>query len=130
MTDFLELFWIAFKKKSYVKFEIALALPGHEGWILQPKDLGLKLISLDATARRKARSTSAQIRVRYQPTGEGTEDEQLLNFRYGDWTQTWFVVTRKPDLGGYLEYEWKETIADGSVIKHPVVKTDQSDIVL
>lgn len=105
-------------------YETKLTSPGPEGWVLTPGDLGIALVTLDATARRKAGAKAAQVRVHYRPSGAGAEDEQLINFRYGDWTESWFVVTRSPGLGGHLEVELKETTADGSVVKHPPFTAD------
>jgi hypothetical protein len=120
-------------KTSYTtggSHEITLTSPDGEAWVLAPKELGLAQVTLDAAARRKAGSTSAQFRVRYQPSGAGNEDEQVINFRYGEWTEIWFVITRSHDLGGYLEIDWKETTMDGTVTKHPLLKTDNSNIVV
>lgn len=113
-----------------VGYEITLTSPDREGWVLAPKELGLAQVTLDATARRKAGSTSAQFRVRYQPTGGGNEDEQVIHFRYGEWKEMWFVITRSHNLSGYLEIDWKETTMEGSVTKHPLFKTNNTKIVV
>jgi hypothetical protein len=97
---------------------------------LTPPDIGLAQVLVDASARRKAGSTQAQIQVNYKPKENGTADEHLTRLRYGDWTDSWYVVTRSPDLGGSLEVEWTETNADGSVITHPTVTTDKTEITL
>jgi len=111
-------------------YEAALERPGEGGWSLSPNDLGLVQVTLDGTARRKAGATSAQVRVRYRPSEAGTEDEQVINFRYGDWTETWYVISRAADIRGSLEVEWKETAADGSTVKHAPVTTDNPALIL
>ncbi|MDD1606978.1 MAG: hypothetical protein LUQ18_00410, partial [Methylococcaceae bacterium] len=111
-------------------YEITLTSPEADAWVLAPKELGLVQVTLDATARRKAGATAAQFRVHYQPTGAGNEDEQVINFRYGEWAESWFVITRSDDLQGDLDVEWKETAMDGSVIKYPLFKTDNPKIVV
>jgi hypothetical protein len=68
--------------------------------------------------------------VRYRPSGAGAEDEQVINFRYGDWTEAWYVISRAPEIRGSLDVEWKETTTDGSTIKHPPVITDNPALIL
>src|SRR5262249_924114 len=38
---------------------------------LQPGDLGLSLVTVDATGRRRAGAASLQVRLRYTPDGDG-----------------------------------------------------------
>lgn len=111
-------------------FQVTRAAAGPEGWVLTPKDLGIVKVLLDASERRKAGSKNVQARVHYKPSGQGTEHEQMINLRYGDWTESWYIITRSPDLGGLLEFEWKETTADGSVVKHAPATTDSPELKL
>jgi hypothetical protein len=92
---------------------------------LVPADLGLAMVTIDATERRRRGASSLQLRLKYTPAGAaGTADETILRFRYGDWTSVWFVISRSDGLNGVLEYSLKEVAADGTITDHPPVKTD------
>jgi hypothetical protein len=104
-----------------------LSLPANE-LKLTPPDIGLAQVMIDASARRKAGATQAQIQVSYEPAGNGTADERLIRFRFGDWTDSWYVVTRSSGLGGTLKVRRTETNSDGSVVTHPAVTTDKTAI--
>jgi len=106
------------------------ALCAEGGWSLGPPDLGLALVTVDATARRKAGATSARVRVHYRPSGGGTEDEQVITFRYGDWTESWYVITRAPDICGSFDVECEETNADGSIARRSQHSTDSTLLIL
>ena len=96
---------------------------------LTPPDIGLAQVMIDASARRKAGATQAKIQVSYEPAGNGTADEHLIRFRFGDWTDSWYVVTRSSDLDGTLKIGRTETNSDGSVVTHPAVTTDKTAII-
>ena len=106
-----------------------LSLPANE-LKLTPPDLGLAQVMIDASSRRKAGAAQAQIQVSYEPVGNGTADEHKIRFHFGDWTDSWYVVTRSSDLGGTLKIERTETNSDGSVVSHPAVTTDKTAITL
>lgn len=97
---------------------------------LTPSDMGLVQVAIDASARRKAGATQTQINVSYEPARNGTSDEHLTSFRFGDWTDSWYVVTRSSDLGGILKIRRTETLSDGSVVTPPTVTTDKTAITL
>jgi hypothetical protein len=111
-------------------YEASLPAPADNKFELRPQDMGLALVSVDAGARRATGATQAQIQVNYKPSGQGTADEHLIRLRFGDWTESWYVVTRSSDLGGALEIEWSETDADGSLVKHPTVTMKDTEIKL
>lgn len=97
---------------------------------LTPSDLGLALITLDANAWRQSGATQAQIKVNYKPTSGGFADEHVTRLRFGDWVDKWYVVTRSAGLDLMLEVEGTQTNADGTVIKHPTITTDNVEIIL
>ena len=97
---------------------------------LTPTDLGLALITMDANALRHEGATQAQIRVNYRPSEGGVGDEHLIRLRFGDWVDSWYVVSRSSGLGGTLEVECTQTNADGVVIKHPRITTDNLKVIL
>lgn len=111
-------------------WENQLPFPQAAELSLNPNDVGLALIVVDASARKQAGSTSLQIQVKYIPKNSGTEDERTLYFRFGEWTDSWYIVTRSTDLGGVLEFEAKETTLDDVVIKHPLTTTTETEIKL
>lgn len=110
-------------------YESKLSSPGSSGWVLFPKDLGLAKVVLDCSEHKQS-GKKAVIHVLYKPSGKGTEDERSVTFRYGDWVDSWYVVTRSECLDGVLEYDWKETTEDGSVIAYPTAATDQTEVKL
>jgi hypothetical protein len=120
-------------KTSYTdggpSYESKVSSPGPEGWVLSPKDLGLANVVVDGTAQKQS-GKKAVIHVHYRPSGKGTEDERSITFRFGDWVESWYVVTRNEGLDGVLEYDWKETAGDGSVTDHPTVTTDKPELKL
>ncbi|MDQ5870870.1 MAG: hypothetical protein M3547_01505 [Acidobacteriota bacterium] len=96
--------------------------------VLAPHDLGLARVMVDGSRLRKAGAQEARVRVRYRPSGGGAEDDRTVYLRGEKWMESWFVVTRAADLNGRLEFEWKETTADGSVIRHSLSKADAPQI--
>src|SRR5580765_349806 len=106
-----------------------VTLPANE-LKLRPSDIGLIQVAIDASARRKAGATQAKINVSYEPAHDGTSNEHLTSFRFGDWTDSWYIVTRSPDLGGILKINRTETLSDGSVVTPPAVTTDKTAIIL
>lgn len=114
-------------------FETRLPLNDSEGWTLKPEDLGLAKVFLDGSGPEAAGSTDVRVRVVYRPSrsGKGTYDDRTIYFRLNNWTESWFIVTRSTTgLGGSLEFDWRETTADGSVIMHPSMTTDKTEIKL
>lgn len=121
-------------KTSYTEsgppFETTLPPAGAEGWALAPPDVGLARIVADASSRRDAGASEARLHVRYRPSGKGSDDERTIYLRGKEWIATWFLITRSRDLGGVLEFQWKETAADGSAVFHPSATTDQQELKL
>jgi len=113
-------------------YETTLPPPALEadGWVLTPANLGLTHITLDATALRSAGTNAVQISVRYLPTSSGDRDERIVRFRFGDWTDSWFVISRSAELAGQLEVEWTETTADGDKLKHAPITTSDPALIL
>ncbi len=97
---------------------------------LRPGDLGLALVRVDATGRKRAGAASLQVRLKYIPSGDGVADETILRFRYGDWIATWFVISLRPELNGSLEYSTTETAADGTVTEQLPTQSATPDLQL
>ncbi len=96
-------------------FKMTLAGPGTDGWIIAPEQLGLQRVVVDAAARRDAGAKEVRVRIRYRPSGQGSDDDRTIYLRKDTWTTSFYEVTRSATLDGVLEFEWKETGADGSV---------------
>jgi hypothetical protein len=111
-------------------FETKLSLMDSKGWTLKPEDLGMAKIVLDGSRPKAAGSTDARVRVVYRPSGKGTHDDRTIYFRRDNWTTTWYIVTRSAGLEGSLEFDWRETAADGSVVMHPSSSTDKTELQL
>ena len=109
------------------RFEVNLP-KGNDGWILRPVDLGLTRVVLDGSMPKAAGSREARVRIRYRPSGTGTDDDRTIYFRRDKWMDSWYIVTRAADLAGILEFDWREITADGSVVIHPSIKTDKPEI--
>lgn len=111
-------------------YETQLPAPATNELKLNPQDLGLALITADCSSLRRAGAKQAELRINYKPSGNGSADEHLTRFHFGDWTDSWYVVTRSSDLGGVLEVEWSEVDGEGSVSKHPAITTNETAIKL
>ncbi len=111
------------------RYSVQLPVQGGGEWLLSPQDLGLAEVVLDASARKES-GKRLVVDVQYLPSGNGTPDGRSVIFRYGDWVERWYVVTRSQGLAGRLEYDWQETDADGVVTKQPLVTTGQPSITL
>ena len=112
-------------------YETNLPAPVGSELKLTSQDIGLALITVDANARHQTGgATQAQLQVNYKPSGRGTADEHIIRLRYGDWTDSWYVVTRSSGLDGTFEIKWTETTADGSVVEHETVTTNKTEIKL
>jgi hypothetical protein len=101
---------------------------GAGRYALTPADLGLAMVTVDGTERRRAGASSLQIAIKYLPNGLGTQDETVLRFRYGEWKGTWFVITRSAGLDGRLEYAVRQIAADGATVDEPSIQTGDPDI--
>lgn len=93
--------------------------------VLQPEDVGLTQVELDANARKAAGARTLTATVRYLRGGETVED-WIITFRYGNWTESWFVVTAGSP--SEWEYEWKETPEVGDAVVHPPARTTKATI--
>ena len=97
---------------------------------LSPQQLGCCLVTVDGSGRKQNGAKQLKMRVKYHPTGNGTEDEHTINWQYGDWTDSWYFISRESGLGGVIEYSWQETASDGTVVDHPPLKTSQTQLKL
>jgi hypothetical protein len=98
--------------------------------VLTPPDLGLEQIVVDGSARQVAGAQQVRVHVLYEPSGQGSEDDRIIYFKDDTWKGSWFVVTRSVELAGSLTYDWQETAADGSTIRHPAITTDTPQLKL
>lgn len=92
---------------------------------LSPEDVGLTLVEVDATERKARGTKSVTVIVKYLREGE-TVDEWSITFRYGDWSESWFVVTAGNPAE--WEYEWRETPEAGDAVVHPPARTTEAKI--
>jgi hypothetical protein len=97
---------------------------------LTPHQLGLCPVTFDGTARKQSGVQGLKIRAKYVPEGNGSEDERTISWRFGDWSETWYLVSRDSGLAGVIEYSWQETASDGTVIEHPALKTKETELKL
>ena len=97
---------------------------------LTPQQLGLCLVNFDGAARKQAGAKRIRIQAKYHPQGNGSEDDRTITWGYGDWTDSWHVVSRDSDLAGVIEYSWEETASDGTETSHPAVKTGTPEVKL
>ena len=111
-------------------FETKLPLTDSKGWTLKPEDLGMAKIVLDGSRPKATGSTDVRVRVVYRPSGMGTHDDRTIYFRRDNWTTSWYIITRSAGLEGSLEFDWSETVADGSVVMHPSPSTDKTELQL
>ncbi len=111
-------------------FETKIPLTDSKGWTLKPEDLGMAKIILDGSRPKTTGSTDVRVRVVYRPSGKGTQDDRTIYFRRDNWTTSWYIVTRSAGLEGSLEFDWRETVADGSVVMHPSSNTDETELKL
>lgn len=95
---------------------------------LHPAHLGLTLVEVDATPRRAAGAQKLTLTIRHRENNE-TLNEWKLTFRYGDWTDAWWLVSASPSA--QFEFEWTETSPLGQdstfpprVTRHPSIRLD------
>jgi hypothetical protein len=93
------------------------------------EELGMAQVVVDANARKTAGASQLKLDVKYVQNGQEA-DSWPIKFRYGDWTDQWFVVTGGPGLNGSLEYQWQETEADGSTTSGGPLTTHEPNIVI
>jgi hypothetical protein len=96
-------------------FQATLAPPDAGGWKLSVAALGMQRVTIDGAARRDAGARELRVRAQYRPSGNGTDLDRTIYLRNDLWQQAFYVVTRDAALNGVLEFDWKETAADGSV---------------
>ena len=51
-------------------------------------------------------------------------------FKRDNWMASWYIATRSAGLDGSLEFDWRETVADGSVVMHPSSSADKTELQL
>jgi hypothetical protein len=95
---------------------------------LHPAHLGLTLLEVDATPRRAAGAQKLALTIRHRENNE-TLNEWKVTFRYGDWTDAWWLVSVSPTA--QFEFEWTETSPLGQdstfprrVTRHPRIRLD------
>jgi hypothetical protein len=109
-------------------YETSVSWRGGPGCTLGPTELGIVRISLDASARKEAGAENLSAKVAYSPSAGGTADTHEMRFRFGDWTEEWFVISRDPGLAGQLTVEWREVARDGSTTEHPLKTSQETNI--
>ena len=101
---------------------------GGPGCTLGLAELGIVRLSLDASSRKEAGAQNLSAKVAYSPSGGGTADTHEMRFRFGDWTEEWFVISRDPGLAGQIAVEWREVARDGSTTDHPLKTSQETNI--
>lgn len=97
---------------------------------LTPQQLGFCPVSFDGSARKQNGARQIKVRVKYLPAADGSEDEHAINWKYGDWTDSWYLISRGSGLEGVMEYSWQETAGDDTVTDHPASKTSETQVKL
>ena len=72
---------------------------------LSTADLGVTLVTVDATALVAEDVRQARVAVRYVPSGDGDRHSETLHLRGESWEADWYVVTRSPLLAGVLRVD-------------------------
>jgi hypothetical protein len=111
-------------------YETTVSWGGGPSCTLGPADLGIVRLSLDASSRKEAGAQIVSATVSYSPSDGGTADTHEMRFRFGDWTEEWFVISRDPGLAGQLVVEWREVARDGSTTEHPLKASQETNISL
>jgi len=109
-------------------YETSVSWRGGPGCTLGPAELGIVRLSLDASARKEAGAQNLSAKVAYSPSGGGSADTHEMRFRFGDWTEEWFVISRDPGLAGQIAVEWREVARDGSTTEHPLKASQETNI--
>lgn len=99
--------------------------PAGEEWTITLADLGLARVVVDASRLRDEGARRAQVRVQYQPDGDGKRDQTTISFteRDASWVADWYVITRAPELAGTLIWEWQSSPARGAAQRQNAVET-------
>jgi hypothetical protein len=109
-------------------YETTAPWRGGAGSALGPAELGLVRLSLDASSRKATGAESLSAKVVYSPSGGGTADTHEMRFRFGDWSEEWFVISRDPGLAGQVAVEWQERAKDGSTTVHTLKISQETNI--
>jgi hypothetical protein len=109
-------------------YETTVSWDGGPGCTLGPAELGIVRLSLDASSRKEAGAQNLSAKVAYSPSGGGSADTHEMRFRFGDWTEEWFVISRDPGLAGQIAVEWREVARDGSTTEHPLKTSQETNI--
>lgn len=106
--------------------------PDSEEWLLMPEHLGLGIVVVDGSRPKAEDARKAKITLRYHPSGDGTKNNNVINFKQSDdeWIEIWYLITRSPELDGVIEWFWQETSARGAIVKHPLVQTNNLQLKL
>ncbi len=97
-------------------FHATVERPTDEAeWSLAPADLGLSQVVVDGTRPQAAGVRRVRAHVQVKDPDGLVLDDRLIFLRDDHWIETWYVVSKG---GGVFEFEWTETLADGSVAHH------------
>jgi hypothetical protein len=101
-------------------------------WVIDPAALGLAHIVIDASRLKAESARRAQIKVQYQPSGDGKRDYATFNFGERDerWVADWFAITCAPSLAGKIIWEWRADPVRGASQRQEAVETEDTTLKL
>jgi len=98
--------------------------------VLEARDLGLAMVTVDARPLAKAGARSAQVWLRYGPPHLRSEQRYSLQFGDNKWvSHVWLAIPTQASLR-YLDYQWQAVLADGRSVNQSATYSGSSDIVL
>jgi hypothetical protein len=99
--------------------------------VLQPDDVGLKLLTIDARPLSAAGARAAEISLRYRPPNRGDEQRATIQLNEDTaWLAHWWVAANTPAWLRYVDYNWKTEIGEGRIAGQSTSQTGSSEITL
>jgi hypothetical protein len=83
----------------------------NESERLQPADLGLTQILIDATGRRNAGVKEILLHLSFLPAGPGMPEDRNFHLHEQEWLASFYTATAGEPIAGDFELEWTEMTA-------------------
>lgn len=115
---------------SGAPYTVALQMGETVDYQLDPAELGLARVTVNAPELQAANAHEVRVHVRYLPNGNGSGDERTIYLRGSTWEAAWWIITRHTTLQGELEVTSKVTHANGTVFSPPRYRQTTGEIAI
>jgi hypothetical protein len=107
-----------------------LGLPSESEYLLEPEQVGLTRVTVDARPLEEAGAYSAEVWLVYRAPGRREVHQHAMRFGDRTWASTWWLAAPALAVRRGLEYRWTARAADGQMVTRPFERAGSPDITL